>query len=98
MNDLACSGASDPLKAQAVFPPGRGPADLAGSGATWWPTLRPVSLASSPDSHTNPSRSAAPAPGRVTRAGCAVDLLFLRYIWDWDLDPGSCYCVTWFTS
>ena len=25
-------------------------------------------------------------------------MLFLRYISDWDLDPGRCYRVTWFTS
>ncbi|GAB5573513.1 DNA dC-_dU-editing enzyme APOBEC-3Ca [Prionailurus iriomotensis] len=30
--------------------------------------------------------------------GCHVELLFLRYISDWDLDPGRCYRVTWFTS
>nr|5W1C_A Chain A, MBP fused activation-induced cytidine deaminase [synthetic construct]5W1C_B Chain B, MBP fused activation-induced cytidine deaminase [synthetic construct] len=30
--------------------------------------------------------------------GCHVALLFLRYISDWDLDPGRCYRVTWFTS
>lgn len=27
-----------------------------------------------------------------------MELLFLRYISDWDLDPGRCYRVTWFTS
>nr|XP_023421149.1 single-stranded DNA cytosine deaminase [Cavia porcellus] len=32
------------------------------------------------------------------QAGCHVELLFLRYISDWDLDPGRCYRVTWFTS
>ncbi|XP_068827617.1 single-stranded DNA cytosine deaminase [Capricornis sumatraensis] len=32
------------------------------------------------------------------KAGCHVELLFLRYISDWDLDPGRCYRVTWFTS
>ncbi|XP_041910453.1 single-stranded DNA cytosine deaminase [Arvicola amphibius] len=32
------------------------------------------------------------------RSGCHVELLFLRYISDWDLDPGRCYRVTWFTS
>ncbi|XP_062971832.1 single-stranded DNA cytosine deaminase [Cynocephalus volans] len=31
-------------------------------------------------------------------SGCHVELLFLRYISDWDLDPGRCYRVTWFTS
>lgn len=30
--------------------------------------------------------------------GCHVELLFLRYITDWDLDPGRCYRVTWFIS
>lgn len=32
------------------------------------------------------------------QSGCHVELLFLRYISDWDLDPGRCYRVTWFTS
>uniref|UniRef100_A0A8C0PA24 Single-stranded DNA cytosine deaminase n=1 Tax=Canis lupus familiaris TaxID=9615 RepID=A0A8C0PA24_CANLF len=32
------------------------------------------------------------------KSGCHVELLFLRYISDWDLDPGRCYRVTWFTS
>ncbi|OBS58147.1 hypothetical protein A6R68_10741, partial [Neotoma lepida] len=32
------------------------------------------------------------------KLGCHVELLFLRYISDWDLDPGRCYRVTWFTS
>ncbi|ELW67603.1 Activation-induced cytidine deaminase [Tupaia chinensis] len=32
------------------------------------------------------------------KSGCHVELLFLRYISDWDLDPDRCYRVTWFTS
>nr|XP_036864667.1 single-stranded DNA cytosine deaminase [Manis javanica] len=32
------------------------------------------------------------------KSGCHVELLFLRYISNWDLDPGRCYRVTWFTS
>ncbi|XP_021564378.1 single-stranded DNA cytosine deaminase [Carlito syrichta] len=32
------------------------------------------------------------------KSGCHVELLFLRYIAAWDLDPGRCYRVTWFTS
>lgn len=34
----------------------------------------------------------------LPQSGCHVELLFLRYISDWDLDPGRCYRVTWFTS
>ena len=30
--------------------------------------------------------------------GCHVEVLFLRYISAWDLDPGRCYRITWFTS
>ncbi|KAM7066672.1 single-stranded DNA cytosine deaminase [Acridotheres tristis] len=30
--------------------------------------------------------------------GCHVEVLFLRYIAAWDLDPGRCYRITWFTS
>ncbi|XP_043823540.1 single-stranded DNA cytosine deaminase [Dromiciops gliroides] len=30
--------------------------------------------------------------------GCHVELIFLRYISAWDLDPSRCYRVTWFTS
>lgn len=30
--------------------------------------------------------------------GCHVEMLFLRYIAAWDLDPGRCYRITWFTS
>ncbi|OWK54547.1 Single-stranded DNA cytosine deaminase [Lonchura striata] len=30
--------------------------------------------------------------------GCHVEVLFLRYIAAWDLDPGHCYRITWFTS
>ena len=43
---------------------------------------------------SNPPLSPLPSP----QAGCHVELLFLRYISDWDLDPGRCYRVTWFTS
>ncbi|XP_065269560.1 single-stranded DNA cytosine deaminase [Emys orbicularis] len=32
------------------------------------------------------------------KSGCHVEMLFLRYISAWDLDPGRCYRVTWFTS
>ncbi|ETE61351.1 hypothetical protein L345_12899, partial [Ophiophagus hannah] len=29
---------------------------------------------------------------------CHVEVLFLRYISTWDLDPRHCYRITWFTS
>ncbi|KAM6290377.1 single-stranded DNA cytosine deaminase [Porphyrio hochstetteri] len=32
------------------------------------------------------------------KMGCHVEVLFLRYISAWDLDPGRCYRITWFTS
>lgn len=38
------------------------------------------------------------SPPLSPQSGCHVELLFLRYISDWDLDPGRCYRVTWFTS
>lgn len=38
------------------------------------------------------------SPPLCPQSGCHVELLFLRYISDWDLDPGRCYRVTWFTS
>ncbi|XP_042701476.1 single-stranded DNA cytosine deaminase isoform X1 [Chrysemys picta bellii] len=34
----------------------------------------------------------------LAQSGCHVEMLFLRYISAWDLDPGRCYRVTWFTS
>ncbi|XP_078506522.1 single-stranded DNA cytosine deaminase [Lissotriton helveticus] len=30
--------------------------------------------------------------------GCHVELLFLRYIVGWNMDPHRCYRITWFTS
>uniref|UniRef100_A0A8C3EGE5 Uncharacterized protein n=1 Tax=Corvus moneduloides TaxID=1196302 RepID=A0A8C3EGE5_CORMO len=35
---------------------------------------------------------------RFPKMGCHVEVLFLRYIAAWDLDPGRCYRITWFTS
>uniref|UniRef100_A0A8D0BCV6 Single-stranded DNA cytosine deaminase n=1 Tax=Salvator merianae TaxID=96440 RepID=A0A8D0BCV6_SALMN len=32
------------------------------------------------------------------KSGCHVEVRFLRYISTWDLDPGHCYRITWFTS
>ncbi|KAM5262729.1 single-stranded DNA cytosine deaminase [Ctenodactylus gundi] len=32
------------------------------------------------------------------QSGCHVELLFLRYLSAWELDPRRCYRVTWFTS
>ncbi|KAH0628651.1 hypothetical protein JD844_010044 [Phrynosoma platyrhinos] len=32
------------------------------------------------------------------KSGCHVEVLFLRYISTWDLDPRHCYRITWFTS
>lgn len=43
-------------------------------------------------------RNQEPGPLLSPQSGCHVELLFLRYISDWDLDPGRCYRVTWFTS
>ncbi|XP_023421149.2 single-stranded DNA cytosine deaminase isoform X1 [Cavia porcellus] len=116
--------ASDPSLGphSALIPPnpGRGPTDLAGSGASWWPPAAPQRCPRTPRRrlphlllHTNQGRAAASAPRSFgwprpeprghhaplcPQAGCHVELLFLRYISDWDLDPGRCYRVTWFTS
>lgn len=47
-----------------------------------------------------PQEGSGGSPGALLspQNGCHVELLFLRYISDWDLDPGRCYRVTWFTS
>lgn len=34
----------------------------------------------------------------LLQSGCHVEVLFLRYIAAWDLDPKHCYRITWFTS
>lgn len=45
----------------------------------------------------HPCLTLCPSPS-FPKMGCHVEVLFLRYISAWDLDPGRCYRITWFTS
>jgi len=56
-----------------------------------------VSPPLAPHPALNPPLTPCPSPS-FTKMGCHVEVLFLRYISAWDLDPGRCYRITWFTS